>query len=151
MIGFGSGLEENHELITKMKKLRWFKISYPKGGHYNDGYELYLTLNYDSAESLISDLGVFGIEYLILESADRGDNQDYRTGLCEYRLNGKTVVVSYSKFQKVLNYSAYISIGSDYLSINLNQSSWYYVTLDDINAATEVERQILPKSKSINL
>lgn len=143
-IGVGEDLQENEEFWAKLEECRLFEIRYPRGGQYNDGFELNGHLFRQTPAELLTLLNDLGIEYTLHDEMPVLEKNKFgipmnschpintESGFKWLELNG---------WQRVLGHEAHVSVWPSGLEIkiNLNSLSWFCVALEDVERAIELE------------
>jgi len=113
-------------------------LKYPRGGQYNDGYELLGTISTKSGSDLLSLLDILGVPYEV-------HKQEPDIWCPPPILVGDELVwVEYEKNFECFGYKTYITVGTTDFSVvfNFNSTSWYDVVLDDVIRAKCFEQKL---------
>ncbi|NGP88261.1 hypothetical protein [Fodinibius halophilus] len=144
-IGYGAGLEYSSELREKLDQCRYFYLKSPRGGHFNDGYELIADIVYENSSQLLTMLDILEADYsLSATKPSIAENDKYcYCRPVEISLDKETQWLLVRHFPTNKDPSIYINYVTDEL-IRLigNQSSWYKVTLYDIEVALQYDTKL---------
>lgn len=132
---------DSKEFRAELKKCTLFQLKYPRGGHYNDGYELLGKLVYADSKALLEGLNSIGAEYFLHK-----EKPDSWTPPPFY-LEGHKYWIEYNNFFECFGYKTYICIGtgsSDFsIEFNLRNTSWYDVLIEDVKRAVAFEKTLI--------
>ncbi|ODC03842.1 hypothetical protein BFW38_10095 [Terasakiispira papahanaumokuakeensis] len=138
-------LYESAPFRDAISQCRVFRLKHPRGGQYNDGYELLGTIQCDDSKTLLSYLSALGIKIKW--------HQESPDFWCPPPLiiEGKPFWIEYDHYFVIRGLTAYVTIDTtDHnLTFNLNSTSWFDVTLDDVKNAIKFE-QLLEELNIIN-
>lgn len=138
----GYDLYQSEEFEREMGKLRISRLKYPRGGHYNDGYELLATLKCGSIKELLSLLDRLGIIYSM--------HSEKPPFWCPppVMIDGNEQWIEYKNQFEYFGFNTYITVGTTefYIEFNLNTGSWYDVTMDDVKNAINFEKILIDKN-----
>jgi len=125
----------------ELKKCSLFKLKYPRGGHYNDGFELLGKLVFEDGRALLNGLDAIGAEYVLhKEKPERWTPPPFDVDEIKYWLE-------YKNNFECFGYKTHISIGTgttDFsIEFNFNSTSWYDVIIDDVKRAISFEKVLV--------
>ncbi|MBT32434.1 MAG: hypothetical protein CMO01_22450 [Thalassobius sp.] len=132
---------------SKLSKCKIFKLKYPKGGHYNDGFELNGEIKRASANELLSLLDDLGVKYVIHDTEPilEKDKHGLRINWCRpIELNNQKMWLELNNWCNCFGFKTFIHINPTNYSItfNFNSESWYNVKLEDVERALLFEKEL---------
>ena len=105
----------------------------PRGGQYNDGFEILGELKFSDARKLLSSLDIIGVNYIVHEK------QPEVWCPPPFCLGGKQLWIEYENSCECFGYRAHITIGTcspDFsIVFNFNSASWFDVSIEDVKRA----------------
>ena len=127
--------------IDEMSKCKAFYIKSPKGGHYNDGYELLCFFQRTNKQDYFNLLNKLEIIYTL-----HTQKPDEWTPPPIEEHDG-TLWMTYESQQNCFGFHTNVQLGPSEYSIlfNFNQKSHYDVFLDDVINALAFEQVLLTK------
>lgn len=134
----GTDLYQSRAFRNELEKCQVFYLKGPRGGHYNDGFELLGVIETDSAEALLALLDTLGVPY----TAHKQKPDCWCPPPLE--LAGETLWIEYEHRFDCFGFSAYITVRTSDNSVefNFNSTSCYDVTLDDVKRAVGFEKEL---------
>ena len=132
---------DNPEFINTMRKCKVFYIKDPKGGHYNDGYELLCSLQSANKQDYFHLLDKLEITYTLhTQKPDEWTPPPIEE-------QGKTLWITYQSQQNCFGFHTNVQLGASeyYILFNFNQKSHYDVFLDDVKNAFAFEQELLTR------
>ena len=144
MIGLGESLKPNEDFRTKVGALRLFVLSSPRGGQYNDGYQLNLYLVFESDQEQLRLLDFIGVDYQISDQKPEPPEEE------QFRYNSPIPInvgngeqwLHLKHAAHIFDHKAYLDAWPQRLRINRNHSSWYSITLDDVESLLNIETKL---------
>jgi len=137
----GTNDYQSRLFIDELKKCQIFYLKRPRGGQYNDGYELLGSIKVNSKKEFFVLLETLGVNY-----TTHTQKPDI---WCPPPIEeeGHKLWMEYQKSFKCFGFDTHITIGTTDYSIlfNFNSTSWYDVTLSDIKNAIDFEKELLSK------
>jgi len=134
-------LYQSQEFREALKECKIFRLKYPRGGHYNDGFELLGKLVFTDGKLLLEGLGAIGANYLL--------HKEKPECWCPppFDVEGIKYWIEYKNECECFGYKTYIRIGtetSDFsIEFNFNSTSWYDVIIEDVQRAISFERILI--------
>lgn len=129
----------SQQFRDELEKCQVFYLKYPRGGHYNDGYELLGLIETDSAEALLGLLDTLGIPHTI--------HKQKPDPWCPppLSLGGESLWIEYKNRFDCFGFSTHATVRTSDNSVefNFNSTSWYDVTLEDVKRAIRFEKELL--------
>jgi len=141
-IGYQSNGDK--KIWSELEKLKLFKLKYPRGGQYNDGYTLVASLNLSTDKQLTSLLNVFETSYGLSRSktdeySEDEECQQSSVVKLDEKIGG--FWLNYKNWVSFCNHNFYIHFfGSE---IEITASGWYEVLLSDVQSAHTLELKLL--------
>lgn len=133
----------SEEFRAELKKCTLFQLKYPRGGHYNDGYELLGKLRFDDSKALLEGLNSIGAEYLLHKEKPESWTPP------PFHLEGHQYWIEYNSFFECFGYKTHICIGtnsSDFsIEFNLRTTSWYDVLIEDVKRVVAFEKVLISR------
>ncbi|TAA41709.1 hypothetical protein [Corallincola spongiicola] len=130
---------QSEEFRNELRVCRLFRLKYPRGGHYNDGFELLGEIKFANGEELLKALDVIGVRYKI--------HSEKPQVWCPPPLavGSETCWIEYENIVTCFGYKTYVKIGTcePSLEFNFNSVSWYEVTLEDVKRAASFEKVLI--------
>ncbi|WP_221801517.1 hypothetical protein [Oceanobacter mangrovi] len=131
-------LYQTEEFRSELRGCQIFRLKYPRGGHYNDGFELLGELKFASGEELLKALDVLGVNYRV--------HSEKPQVWCPppLAIGSKKYWVEYDSFVTCFGFKTYVKVGTcePLLEFNFNSVSWYEVTLEDVKRAASFEKAL---------
>ena len=136
-------IPKNEELRDELKKCTLFRLKYPKGGHYNDGFELLGKLVFTDSKALLEGLDSIGAEYFLHKEKPE------RWCPPPFDAEGFQYWIEYKNECECFGYKTHICVGtgtSDFsIEFNFNSTSWYDVVLEDVKRAISFENVLISR------
>ncbi|UZR96507.1 hypothetical protein [Chondrinema litorale] len=132
---------------SKIKQCKIFKLKYPKGGHYNDGFELNGEVNRTTTNELLKLLDDLGVKYLLHEAEPILEKDKYGLTINWCRpieLNNLKMWLELNNWCECYGFKTFIHVNPTNFSVtfNFNSKSWYNVTLEDVERAYLFEKEL---------
>ena len=136
--GFESSLypSKTDEISLELNKLKFFKMEYPRGGQYNDGYRLEAKFKHLYDDDLIRLLMELGIRSTLLEVKPH-DEKSYG----EIKVGGTSKWLQHFNIYKINGERCDITYGPTRLRIVANPGS-YEIELEDVIRAKNIEKSM---------
>jgi len=129
------------EFINTMRKCKIFYIKDPRGGHYNDGYELLCVLKRTNKKDYLSLLDELGVKYtLYTQKPEQWTPPPFEE-------EGQKLWITYESQHNCFGFNTNVQLGPAEYNIlfNFNQKSHYDVFLDDVKNALAFEQELLTR------
>lgn len=144
------------EFSTLLDRCQFFFLKRPRGGQYNDGYELNGILKAESQSQFLGYLEKLDLSYTRQTEASKPVNEadfdtlvDYIAATTDYaQLNLPEATTQpwlvYKKRNHCLSLPFHLTLSATPFEIHLNAngSSWYEVTTEDLNRALQFEEKM---------
>ncbi len=128
----------SQEFKTELKKCNIFKIKSPKGGHYNDRFELNAIIAAENEAQLLNYLERLGVCHTV-------HNEEPKQWCPPpIVLNGTKKWIEYNAQCECFGYKTCVHIGTTNLTIefNFNSDNLYEVSINDLKRAVEFEKTL---------
>ncbi len=129
---------QSEEFKSELRKCQIFRLKYPRGGQYNDGYKLLGKITLSDGKELLKALDTIGVTYFLYSQEP--------AEWCPpaFIVDTENCWMKYENQSKCFGFRTYITIGiSDFsIEFNFNSTSWYDVTLDDVKQAICFEKAL---------
>ncbi|SFM21964.1 hypothetical protein [Marinobacter zhejiangensis] len=134
----GYDLYQSQAFRDELEKCQVFYLKHPRGGHYNDGFELLGVIETGSAEELLALLGILGVPHTL--------HKQKPECWCPppLEIGGETLWLEYENRFECFGFPAYVTVGTsnNTVEFNFNSISCYDVTLDDVKRAVAFEEAL---------
>ena len=134
---------KNEELSDELNKCTFFRLKYPRGGQYNDGFELLGKMVFANGKALLEGLDAIGLEYFL--------HKEKPECWCPppFDVEGLQYWIEYKNECECFGYKTYICVvtgTSDFsIEFNFNSTSWYDVVMDDVKRAISFEKVLISR------
>ncbi len=137
-------IHNSDEFRSKLKKCTLFRLKRPRGGLYNDGFEILGTLVFRNGKELLKALDILEIDYAL------HDEKLPKWMPPPLEVEGRTYWIEYENYcASCLGHRTSILIRTgpeDYsIEFNFNSKSHYYVAMVDIDRALVFEKVLESK------
>ncbi|UII25057.1 hypothetical protein LVD15_17300 [Fulvivirga maritima] len=138
---------DSEVFASTLEKCRLFKLKYPKGGQYNDGFELNGTLHRNSAHELLGLLDDLGVDYMLHDTEPELEKDQYGFAINWCRpivVDNKKKWLELNNRSECFGFKTYLQVNPDQYTItfNFNSTSWYDVVLEDVERALSFENEL---------
>jgi hypothetical protein len=133
--------DKNDNISLELARLKYFRLEYPRGGHYNDGYSLVADFSHSYDDDLITLLHELGVTINLSEVKLPEPNKYSDPIYDEIKVNGVSKWLKRVGFCKINGDFFYISYGREGLIITANGGS-YEVELCDVMNAIKLEKNL---------
>jgi len=138
----GYDVYSSAEFQEAIEKCQIFWLKGPRGGHYNDGFELLGRIKCGNPETLFSYLDALGVKVTL--------HKEEPDCWCPppVFMGGSNYWIEYENRFEIRGINAVILIATTTLELefNLNSTSWYDVTVDDVKRAIKFEKILAEKN-----